>query len=150
MPTKIMYIVRGPSGTGKSTIARHLGGEARRNWFEADMFFESDAGYHFDPRGLGEAHRWCTLSVDGACRQGLPVVIVSNTFCPVRDMNAYLDIAQAQGYRVEIIRTPGPWDLLNCNSRNTHSVPQVALQRQLDRYVAHPDEHEWDDMSIFG
>lgn len=148
---RTLTIIRGPSGTGKSTIARHLGGVARENWYESDMFFlHPETGeYRFDARSLGAAHRWCHNGVEMAMRNGLETVIVSNTFCPVKDMAGYLDLAAQYGYAVRIIRSPRPWDILNMNSRNEHSVPRVALERQLSRYVEHEDEEEWSDMGIF-
>lgn len=147
---KTLIIIRGPSGTGKSTIARHLGGVQGINWFESDMWFTDDQGrYKFDASKLGIAHRWCHNSIEQALQEGHETVIVSNTFCPVRDMNGYLVLAAQYGYAVRIIRSPRPWDVLNMNARNKHSVPRMALDRQLARYVEHPDEEEWADMSIF-
>lgn len=147
---KTLTIIRGPSGTGKSTIARHLGGVAEKNWFESDMWFMDDRGeYNFDPAKLGAAHRWCFNSIMSCLQTGDENVIVSNTFCPVKDMNGYLDLAGQYGYTVRIIRSPRPWDILNMNARNEHSVPRVALERQLSRYAEHEDEEEWSDMSIF-
>ena len=41
---KVLYIVRGIPGSGKSTFAKSLGG----THFEADMFFMKDGEYKFD------------------------------------------------------------------------------------------------------
>jgi Tfp pilus assembly pilus retraction ATPase PilT len=41
---KVLYLVRGIPGSGKSTFAKTLSGE----YYEADMFFMVDGEYKFD------------------------------------------------------------------------------------------------------
>ena len=53
---KILYIVRGIPGSGKSTFAKTLGGQH----FEADMYFIDESGnYKFDITEIKLAHEWC-------------------------------------------------------------------------------------------
>lgn len=143
-----LTIIRGPSGTGKSTIARHLGGEARVTWFEADMFFDRNGHYEFDGNKLGNAHQWCQDNVYANLDDNRDV-IVSNTTTAESELATYLGIAEQLGADVEIIRTPRPWDIEQMKERNVHRVPAKALQRMLNRYVEHEDEIEWTDMSVF-
>jgi adenylate kinase family enzyme len=49
---KIIYLVRGIPGSGKSTFAKSLGG----THFETDQFFMVDGKYNFDGSKLKEAH----------------------------------------------------------------------------------------------
>ncbi len=78
---KILYIVRGIPGSGKSTFAKSLGG----THFETDMFFMKDGEYKFDISKIKEAHKWCQDSVYTAMLLNHTallnnVIVVSNTF----------------------------------------------------------------------
>ncbi len=159
---KTLYLIRGPSGSGKSTIAKALGGIPLENHWEADMYFvlnERDE-YRFDKTKLGEAHRWCQDSVQSTLddyayieKSGTKVpdrIIVSNTFMSLKEMQPYLDFAQAAGYNVVIYRTPRPWLSENLVKRNFHGVTGDVIARQISRYQIHESEAEWTDLSIFG
>jgi tRNA uridine 5-carbamoylmethylation protein Kti12 len=56
MTNKILYIVRGIPGSGKTTFAKSLNCPV----FEADMFFVNSQGiYNFDYTKIKDAHAWC-------------------------------------------------------------------------------------------
>lgn len=143
-----LIIIRGPSGTGKSTIARHLGGVERENWFEADMYFMRNGHYEWVGSQLPAAHRWCQGKITAALQTGTDV-IVSDTMPSRKDLKVYLDIAEAVGVDVQIVRSPRPWNVSDMKARTTHRVPTRILERHINRYVEHADEEEWVDMSIF-
>lgn len=143
-----LTIIRGPSGTGKSTIAIHLGGERGKNWFEADMFFDRNGHYEFDAGRLGAAHQWCQENVRKSLVSGNDT-IVSNTTIKEFELNTYLIIAKEIGAEVTIMRSPRPWDVRQLRDRNVHKVPAKALERMINRYVEHKNEEEWTDLSIF-
>lgn len=165
---KQLVILRGPSGTGKSTIARHLQEQAIREimpagWrgsltalergvivpiCEADNFWGSQ--YNFNVGYLGDAHKWCQLCVKSAMIGESECIIASNTSIKVRDLRPYLDLASEFGYEVRIIRSPGPWDVSLMSQRNEHGVPFEVLERQIASYQPHASETEWADPSIFG
>jgi septin family protein len=139
-----LTILRGPSGTGKTTIAKAIGGL----FFEADMYFSLGREYSFDPAKLGAAHKWCQESVANAMA-GNRDVIVSNTSTSMWEMKPYLAMAVMFDAELEIIRTPGPWDAEVLANRNSHNVPLNTIKKQISRYVEHESEKEWTDMSIF-
>lgn len=149
MYARILFVVRGPSGTGKSTIAKHLGGVPDVNWFEADNFFYTDEGYKFDPSKLGQAHKFCKHGVEAAMENLIPIIIVSNTGTRIREISHYLKLAEEKGYRVIVFRTPGPWKVSELSERNVHDVPDENIQAQIERYAEYPNEYEWQDRSIF-
>jgi predicted kinase len=144
----ILTIIRGPSGTGKSTIAIHLGGKARKNWYEADMYFDRNGHYEFDGSRLGHAHKWCQDQVRDSLRQGYDT-IVSNTTIKTSELNIYLRIAEEFDAELQIIRTPRPWNIAVLHNRNVHRVPVGALERMINSYVEYEKEEEWADLSIF-
>jgi len=142
-------MLRGPSGTGKTSIARHFENEDYLDYFEADLFFESAEGYKFHSSLLTVAHQWCKASVEKAMLHESPKLIVSNTSTCLWEIKPYLELAQKYDYEVEILRTPGPWDAETLFRRNKHGVPLETIQKQINRYQPHPDESEWTDLTVF-
>ncbi len=59
MNGKILYLLRGLPGAGKSTLAKSIGAI----YFEADMFFMEGNEYKFNPLKLKDAHAWCQNQV---------------------------------------------------------------------------------------
>lgn len=55
-----IVLVRGLPGSGKSTLAKGMSGYGH---FEADMFFEVDGLYRYDPERARVAHTDCRHSV---------------------------------------------------------------------------------------
>lgn len=117
-----LYLIRGISGSGKSTYAKTLGIEH----FEADMYFERDGEYKFDPKKLGEAHKWCQDKTRESMEAGRDVV-VANTFIQKSWMKPYLDLAEEFGYDVEIKTMTG-------NYQNVHGVPPEKLEEMKRRF----------------
>ncbi len=156
---KKLILLRGPSGTGKSTIADYLRLEHNLCSFndgelsafhETDQFWVDNLGvYHFQLTKLKDAHKWNQLQTERSMLHGVPLVIVANTFIAHWEMNAYFALAQEYNYRVELIRTPGPWEPDILYNRNKHSVPLDVLRRHVNEYQPYRDEIEWTDMSIF-
>lgn len=151
-----LSLLRGPSGTGKSSIATHL---SRRHChgdshdvavFESDQFFtDLDGTYRFNISKLKTAHQWSQLQVERAMLHSTQLVIVSNTFIAFWEMERYMELAEEYKYEVQIIRTPGPWIAETLFQRNKHSVPLDVLKRHISSYQPHDSEAEWSDLSIF-
>lgn len=150
-----LVILRGPSGSGKSTIARHLLNCDRYlihpDWHEADHFFndESARQYKFDYNKLNVAHRWCQTNTERSLYFQRPLVVVSNTSMAHRDVMEYFEIADKYAYEVDVIKTPGPWDIDTLFKRNVHGVPRDILERQIRRYQPIACEVEWNNKEIF-
>ena len=130
MENKILYLVRGVPGSGKSTFAKSLGG----SHFEADMFFMVDGEYKFDGSKLREAHEWCQNSVNTAMllnhTAGLnPKIVVSNTFTQEWEMKSYIDMAKDWGYTVFTIIVEN-----RHGGINTHGVPEDKLEIMRNRF----------------
>lgn len=118
-----LILVRGLPGSGKSTIAKQLGGIH----LEADMFFMRDGEYEFDANRLREAHEWCQKQT----RYWLSVsdlVAVSNTFTTVKELRPYFDIAQEFGIVPNVIVAQGDFG-------NIHNVPEETLERMQARFA---------------
>ncbi|MCV0439832.1 MAG: ATP-binding protein [Hydrogenophaga sp.] len=153
-----LILMRGPSGTGKSTISAHMVREAAEGlnttlthaFHETDQFWTDLQGnYHFQLTKLKDAHRWNQLQAERSMLHGTNLVIVANTFIAQWEMEAYLELAEVYDYEVEIIRTPGPWDADTLFERNKHSVPLDVIRRHVRQYQPTDRETEWTDLSVF-
>lgn len=140
---KILYIIRGLPGAGKSTLARnisfaHYGNDSCHgdHWFEADHFFTDAAGrYTFDPKQVHFAHQWCQESVRKALASGdQGIVIVSNTFTRHKEMEPYLEMGAFYGYERRIITVQCELTDQELAGRNVHSVPYGIIQNMRARW----------------
>jgi predicted kinase len=114
-----LYIIRGISGSGKTTIAKSLG---IPNHFEADMWFEKFNGGKFDAAKLKEAHAWCLQQVKESVLSGHDCV-VANTFTRRWEYADYLHLA----YETFVI-------IANGRYQNIHGVPEEKVKQQEERF----------------
>lgn len=114
-----LILIRGLSGSGKSTMARQMHGFAH---FEADMFLHVDGKYVYDATKVRAAHDWCVASAKQRLEDGESVV-VSNTFAKSWELKRYVDL----GFPFEIIEATGKWP-------NTHGVPEQAIAAMAARW----------------
>jgi predicted kinase len=123
---KILYIVRGVPGSGKTTFAKLL----TLNIFEADhYFYDTNGNYNFIPSEIKEAHKKCQQFVEYEMESGIPKIAVSNTFTQEWEMKPYYDIANEYGYRV--------YSLIVENRHggvNEHGVPAEKLEQMKNRF----------------
>lgn len=128
---KVMFLLRGLPGSGKSTFAKFLK-ESNPGCvqFEADMFwYEIGNGeYAFDASRLGEAHAWCESRVDKAMSFGLPV-IVSNTLTTEKELKPYYEMANKYGYTVYSLVVEN-----RHGGKNIHNVPEATLDKMEKRF----------------
>ena len=128
-----LIILRGLPGTGKSQIAKLLGGSR----CSADIFFtHHDGTYHYEESRLEEAHGWCQAQVEEAMKITHPRIVVDNTNSRVREYASYVKLAEEYEYQLIIIElhTHAQEQLDEWAERGTHSVPQSALRRMLSRW----------------
>lgn len=132
-----VVIMRGASGSGKSTYAKKNFPDAVV--CSADAYFVDDKGnYNFDPRKLGDAHGSCKRSFKDALDHSQPLIVVDNTNTTLRELQPYLQMAQAHGYDVEVIRVETPLDV--AAKRNVHGVPYDSVKKMKGRMVDFPGE----------
>jgi predicted kinase len=126
MKDKILYIVRGIPGSGKSTFAKTL----TENHVEADMYFLDDRSvYVFDATKLKDAHKWCQTIVEEWMESEQEKIAVSNTFTQEWEMETYFEMAKKYDYIVFTIVVEN-----RHNGLNQHSVPEDKIQIMKDRF----------------
>lgn len=130
MENKILYIVRGIPGSGKTTFAKTLGGVH----FEADQYFMVDGEYRFDVTKLKDAHKWCQGQVSNAMLLNYTAnmnntIVVSNTFTQEWEMEPYIEMAKEWGYTVFTIVVEN-----RHGGKNVHGVPDDKLEIMRNRF----------------
>lgn len=134
---KKIVILRGLPGSGKSTKVMERYPDAVV--CSADNYFINplDGVYRYNPERIGDAHKWCRFNAIAAADASAPVIVVDNTNIKYSDFRAYLEIAEAYGYEVELVEsdTEWKWDVDECAKRNVHGVPREAIQRMKDRWM---------------
>ena len=123
---KVLFIVRGIPGSGKSTFAKTLGGQH----YEADMFFiDEDGNYKFDGTKIKDAHKWCQSFVETDMVLEYPKIVVSNTFTQEWEMKPYMDLAKKHGYKVFTIVVEN-----RHGGNNVHGVPEDKIEQMCNRF----------------
>lgn len=123
---KVLYIVRGVPGSGKTTLAKKL----TANVFEADhYFYDNDGNYNFIPSEIKEAHKECQQFVGYAMESGIEKIAVSNTFTQEWEMEPYFELAKKHGFNVFTIVVENRHGGLN-----QHGVPEDKIEQMKNRF----------------
>ena len=123
---KILYIVRGIPGSGKSTFAKTLGGIH----IEADQYFvDADGNYNFDGSKIKNAHAWCLDEVKTDMAVAREKIAVSNTFTQEWEMEPYFELAKEFGYKVFSVVVEN-----RHGGTNVHNVPEDKLEQMKNRF----------------
>lgn len=132
---KILYIIRGLPGSGKTTLAKRLtkhgyGSVAEAVRFEADDFFvDKDGVYDFDPDWLTAAHNSCQIKTIEAMHKGIPIIAIANTFSMQWEAEPYFSMAEKYEYTTVVIECQNKW-------KNTHDVPEEVIENMEARWEA--------------
>lgn len=144
---KILFVMRGCPGSGKSSTAKKLGEGGVV--LSTDDFFVEDGRYVFNPTRLGEAHDWNIKRALKAISEGVSPIVIDNTNVLGWQAKPYVQAALAAGYDVKIAEPSSPWwkkhkpgmsdeektrmaDELGY--RNEHGVPADVIRKMLDSW----------------
>lgn len=123
---KVLYIVRGVPGSGKTTLAKQL----TANVFEADhYFYDNDGNYNFIPSEIKEAHKECQQFVGFAMESNIQKIAVSNTFTQEWEMEPYFELAKKHSYKVFTIIVENRHAGIN-----QHGVPEEKVEQMKNRF----------------
>lgn len=124
---KIVYILRGVPGCGKSSLAEELKTSSGIICC-ADDYFMKSGKYEWDATKIGIAHLKCKTKYDDALNSGVPVIVVANTNTTTRDVNFYRNMARIAGYTVFVL-TVENWH----DGKDEHAVPDEVKLKMSDQ-----------------
>ncbi|KAJ3273344.1 NEDD4-binding protein 2 [Terramyces sp. JEL0728] len=138
---KILYIVRGVSGSGKSSLVEQIIEDEFSSAgyiFSTDNYFYVDNVYEFDPTKLGDYHLANQKAASDAMLAGKSPLFIDNTNLQKWEAKPYVQAAVQHGYEIRIIEPSTEWwvskDAAELALRNRHGVSQEAIERMLERY----------------
>lgn len=136
--TKVMFIMRGLSGSGKSSIVDVIRSSYKNVVVcSADDYFNGEDGsYKFNEKLLSSAHSDCQQKAKQACRSKVPIVVIDNTNVRKWEMKFYADLANVNGYVVVKVqpKTPWQWDATELAARNKHGMMPEIIQKKILKF----------------
>jgi NEDD4-binding protein 2 len=145
---KVLIIMRGVSGAGKSTRAKQLAGPTGAI-FSTDNFFGSGADYakNYNIERLPEAHQWNQKQTEEALQKGVTPVIIDNTNIMPYEAKSYILLGQKYGYEVKIEEPQSDeWQQIlalhqqkqalakQLAARNLHGAPPERVGEMISQY----------------
>jgi len=122
---KIVYIIRGVRGAGKSTLAKSIADVVCEN----DEFFVNDGYYFFNPVKTNLAVSYCKATFKQAIEDGKLKIAVANTFKKECETKYYKEFAQKHGYAVFQIICQNVND-----TKNIHGVDDETVRVQKKKF----------------
>jgi predicted kinase len=127
MTEEILIIVRGISGSGKSTFAKFL---ATPDFIcTADDYLMENGKYVWSPEKLGIAHKKCQSKCENLMRLRFPRVVIANTSTTERELRPYYDLAKKYNYKVFSVIVEN-----RHGGKDEHNVPEETIQKMLERF----------------
>ena len=129
---KNLILVRGVSGSGKSTFAEEFLFPISL-LISTDDFFMVDGKYQFNPELLPENHSKCLKSVESEMIQPQQDIclniVVHNTFTQDWEIKPYKKLADKYGYNFYTIIVEN-----RHKSSSIHNIPDYVISKQKDRF----------------
>jgi predicted kinase len=156
---KTLHIMRGVSGSGKSTATQALIDSVTRNIgysdnhtvvHSTDSVIErdfDDYGKFFNEMNesndfsmLGTVHRRNQLEATESMEKGVTHVIIDNTNLTRKEFKPYVKVAEANGYNVVIHNIQyAPLTAEDLFRRNTHNVPMTVIENMIRKFDLDPN-----------
>lgn len=125
MNDKVLFIIRGVSGSGKTTFAHTICDTV----FSADDYHMVNGEYVWKQENIGRAHEACYNNTKKAMIDGVSRIAVANTNTREREIRPYIELAREFGYTFFSIIVENRND-----TTNVHNVPEETLVAQERRF----------------
>ena len=133
MDERILILIRGLPGSGKSSFAKVISEDGRYPVFEIDDYFtDSEGNYSFRYEENHIAYKQCIENVVTAMQSLCPKIIVANTFTMEWELEPYLQLGKESNYRTYVMVMENRHGM-----QNIHSIPDEHIQRMREKFRAH-------------
>ncbi|RYH05085.1 hypothetical protein EON65_45690, partial [archaeon] len=144
--SKVLILVRGLPGQGKSSLGKRLAERFQGIQFESDANFMVAGEYKYDASLVGASHELTQSHARQAMLSLAPVILVTNTFTRHWEYEPYTQLAEQYGYvtvifdlylhirhahAVDLCLSPYLVYLSGCN---VHDVPPEKILEMAQRY----------------
>ena len=123
--SKVVFIVRGLPGSGKSALAKQLAEVVCEN---DDVFTIGDR-YQFEVSKMSLAIGTCKAKFMTAIDDGVKRIAVANTFAKEEDAKFYIDVAKKYGYKVFQVIAQNIND-----TKNIHEVKNEVVENMRKKF----------------
>ncbi len=93
---KVLYVVRGPFGTGKTEFARTITENVVSSWDYYMQYGENKWNAQLKPH----ADKHCINQTETLMEAGSETIAVTSSFSSNRDIDVYYNLAKEYGYKV--------------------------------------------------
>ncbi|XP_042869364.1 2',3'-cyclic-nucleotide 3'-phosphodiesterase-like isoform X2 [Penaeus japonicus] len=134
---KVMFIMKGLPGSGKSTIVKSIQSVYKDSVVcSADFYFMRSGKYKFRADKLKQAHQACQNKATASASRGMNVIIIDNTNVRNWEMKFYLHLASEYLYVPVIVEPQTPWcrDAHELAERNSHGVEKSIIEQKVKSY----------------
>ncbi|XP_064097924.1 LOW QUALITY PROTEIN: uncharacterized protein LOC135209176 [Macrobrachium nipponense] len=133
---KIVVLMRGLPGSGKSSLAREIKGCSGVVLSTDDYFIDKKGRYVYEPSKISEAHSWNKNRARKMLREMKSPIVIDNTNLQGWEMKPYVQLALQHGYEIDILEPDTPWKFVvkELARKNNHGVPKEKIREMLERY----------------
>ncbi len=135
---KLLYVIMGPPGCGKTTFANNLKLEFTTDEDIiccADDYLMVDGVYKFGSLPPGVNHMKCKDKCLALMKKSVSRVIVANTNTTWKEIKPYVEMASDNGYQVAFARPRHNFNADELFNRNVHNVPKATLEAMKARMI---------------